>query len=195
MAIEREPWIPYSAREFLGGILAEMDSATIFEWGAGGSTLYFADKGARVLTVEDNAEWYRAVVAELSASPDAFARVNIALIEAGYGQRFGCDISDPVCYVERGVPDRNWRDYASAVDKCADESLDIVLVDGYSRPACIAHALTKLKHGGWLVLDNSDRDYYLANVGKLLQSWPMCKFCGPGPYNSYEWCCSFWRKP
>jgi len=39
----------------------------------------------------------------------------------------------------------------------ADGSLDIVVVDGIDRDECVSAALPKIRPGGWLYLDNSDR--------------------------------------
>ncbi|MHB8650746.1 MAG: class I SAM-dependent methyltransferase [Gaiellaceae bacterium] len=40
----------------------------------------------------------------------------------------------------------------------ADRSVDLVVVDGAVRSRCVAAALPKLRPGGYLLLDNSDKD-------------------------------------
>jgi hypothetical protein len=202
MGIDRVPWIPFEAKTFLDGIVGK-DKA-VFEWGCGGSTLYFADTCASVVSVEDSAEWISKVAIELGGdilATDCIVTVsNDALdatlyhVERGEGI-LGSDTSNPAHYVERNILGANFKEFARAIDGYPDEYFDIVMVDSFARPSCITHALPKLKSGGWLVLDNSDREYYLSQIGYVINSWDKRKFCGPGPYNTYEWCCSFWRKP
>ena len=51
-------------------------------------------------------------------------------------------------------------------------SLDLVLVDGRDRPACMARALRLLKgHGGILVVDNSERPAYQAALEAVPGHW------------------------
>src|SRR5215510_13313424 len=50
------PWFSYSAIDFLETFLkAEMN---VFEYGSGGSTLFFSQRAAKVYSVEDNVKWY-----------------------------------------------------------------------------------------------------------------------------------------
>jgi hypothetical protein len=37
-----------------------------------------------------------------------------------------------------------------------DGHFDLVVVDGQARKACIAHAIKKIRRGGYLLLDNSN---------------------------------------
>ena len=39
-----------------------------------------------------------------------------------------------------------------------DQSLDFALVDGTDREGCVKSVVPKLKPGGWLYLDNTDKD-------------------------------------
>jgi hypothetical protein len=188
--LEAMPWIPFAARAFLDGLLRPTDR--VWEWGAGGSSLYFAERAAAVVSVEEDANWRDFIADELAAR--SLGNVDLRLIPPVEGVP-GEDVSDPACYCEPHREGLSYRDYVVAIDGEAGESLDLVFVDGAARPSCIAHALPKLRPGGWLVLDNSDRDYYLTQVGALLAGWARRAFHGPGPYNSYEWSCAFWRKP
>jgi predicted O-methyltransferase YrrM len=46
--------------------------------------------------------------------------------------------------------------YVAVAHGFADESLDLVLVDGHYRQACVAAALPKIRGSGLLVIDNSN---------------------------------------
>src|SRR6185295_5406354 len=52
---DKQPWLPYNATRFLSETLH--DGARVFEYGAGGSSLFFASRGAARVTVEHDREW------------------------------------------------------------------------------------------------------------------------------------------
>ena len=68
------------------------------------------------------------------------------------------------------------------IDQYPDEYFHIVVVDGRARPSCISHALKKVKKGGYLIVDNSERDYYLVPFMFKKPYWRVWKFYGPVPY-------------
>ena len=48
-------------------------------------------------------------------------------------------------------------EYAEVADAFADDAFTVVVVDNLRRADCVAHALPKLRAGGWLVIDNVNR--------------------------------------
>ena len=60
------PWFTYSAIEFLEERLPR--DATVFEFGAGSSTLWFAQRCARVVSVDPNREWAERIAAAAPAN-------------------------------------------------------------------------------------------------------------------------------
>lgn len=50
------PWFTYPAIEFLQQL--ELSDARVLEWGAGGSTLFWGSRCARVCTIERSREWF-----------------------------------------------------------------------------------------------------------------------------------------
>jgi len=71
------PWLTYSFLDFLEGRLHK--GLTLYEYGAGNSTLFFAKQVASVRSIEHNEEWYRIIQNNL---PD---NVNIHYIPLGDG--------------------------------------------------------------------------------------------------------------
>lgn len=139
------------------------EGSLVFEYGGGGSTLYFLDRGAKVITVEDDAGWYELLTKKikddgLSENWVGILKVPIAPILHGKN-----DASDPDSYTSNSkkYKDYNFKDYVTAIEDYKDYSFDIVVVDGRSRPSCIKHAAHKVKVGGYLLLDNTERKYYL----------------------------------
>ena len=54
----------------------------------------------------------------------------------------------------------DYTEYVQFIDHFSDEGFDMVLVDGRARQACLIHGWPKVKIGGYLVLDNSNRKAY-----------------------------------
>ena len=50
-------------------------------------------------------------------------------------------------------------DYAGQIGDFPDEYFDFVLVDGEFREACLRAAATKVRRGGFLILDNADYEF------------------------------------
>jgi hypothetical protein len=82
--------------------------------------------------------------------------------------------------------------YVRSIDPFPDRSFDLVLVDGRSRPSCILHSLMKIREGGYLMLDNSERAGY-REVKTLLSGLERRDFYGIGPYSERLWQTSVWR--
>ena len=67
-----------------------------------------------------------------------------------------------------------FRDYIAAIDEFEDEYFDIIAIDGRERVACLVHAIPKLRPGGVLVLDDSNRPKY-GEFSRLLQEWSIVR--------------------
>jgi FkbM family methyltransferase len=76
-----------------------------------------------------------------------------------------------------------------------DEKFELIVIDGdiFRRLECAQYALSYLKDGGLLLLDNSD---WLPNTTEFIRSagFTQIDFAGPGPINSYLWCTSIFFK-
>jgi hypothetical protein len=124
------PVLPWLSYEAIGVIDKYLDdSSAVLEFGSGMSTLWYAERASTVWSVEDNEGW--------------FARVEELL--RGRGVR-------NVRY-ERRQNEDYWtfgRDYPS--------QFDLVMVDGSYRSRCIETAMAKVRPGGIIYLDNSDKD-------------------------------------
>ena len=89
----------------------------------------------------------------------------------------------------------NFREYVQAIDQYPDESLDLVMVDGRSRVACIHHSVTKVKRGGFLILDDAARDRYQEAVSLMANpGWLKREFCGPVPSDFGFGVCIIWQR-
>jgi hypothetical protein len=73
-------------------------------------------------------------------------------------------------------------------------AFDVVLIDGILREECVAPAIAHLRRGGFIILDNADRD---AETGRLLRARDFFEvdFNGFGPINDYTWTTAIFLPP
>ena len=157
---------------------------SVFEYGGGGSTLYFLDKGANVITVEHDQVWFDKLNREIDKNCLTNNWTGLMIKPTGKPTEEESDASDPDLYTSSDSEfDELWfKDYVSSIDCFSDSSFDFVIIDGRSRPSCMKHSVSKVKVGGFLVLDNTERVYYLRNTVDYLNSFVVVldKF-GPTP--------------
>ena len=179
------PWMVYEAIDWLESFLsAEMQ---VFEWGSGGSTIFFSKRVQSVVTIEHDTKWYSAVNRQLRLSNTRNVRLVLCNPEESK-TREGAYASTDEAY--KGL---SFRRYVEAIEIYPDGFFDLVVVDGRARASCLSHAWVKIRPGGYLLLDNSDRSEY-QRAKEPLSDWEEQKFYGPGPYNYYSWQTTVWEK-
>lgn len=144
---EGVPWLRPDATQYIHDHLHY--GARAFEWGMGGSTVWMARRGYKVISMELDHAWFEKV--------DAFLALNY-LTE---------DVS-VYCHATQ-------KTYADYILNYPDMMFDFVLIDGRNRCRCLGNALSKVKIGGMLCLDNSERQEYAKAVA-LMDTW-----------DGYEW--------
>jgi predicted O-methyltransferase YrrM len=142
------PWISRTMAEILEGWLKPGDRG--IEWGSGRSTVWFAERVGYLVSVEHNPVWYRRVRAELE-------RKRLQNVEYH------------LCEDERA--------YCMLADQFPQESFDFCLVDGLARDCCALAAISLIKPGGILVLDNSN--WYIPTSSHT----PLSRKPEQGPYS------------
>ncbi|HEY3329753.1 MAG TPA: hypothetical protein VGK19_07025 [Capsulimonadaceae bacterium] len=189
---EEVPWFTYSAIDFLQRTL--MPGMMVFEYGSGGSTMFWAKAGASVVSIEHDEEWSKAVVA--AAATRGFDKVDLKLIlPVDVGASPG-DPADPARYSSSRDEYKtfSFEAYAKAIDAYPDNSFDIVLVDGRARPSCFVHAQSKVKPGGWLILDDAQRESYQRVQREIDSTWARKAFPGLAPSKDQWGTTAMWQK-
>ena len=177
---DRIPWMTFSVIDFLKKI--SHSEMKVFEYGSGGSTLFWSSRVKDLISVEHDRSWFEKIKAEL-------ARQNITNVKYILSESHGIpdfekrqiQIATDYISSDPGYSGKSFEDYAKTIDNFPDEDFDIVVIDGRARPSCILHSLKKVKRGGYLVVDNSERKYYLS--GFDFTKWKSCNFFGPVPYS------------
>jgi len=136
------PFFSYAAIDYLRSVLTT--DMTVVEYGGGGSTLFFARRVRRVITIEHDDNW----VADISRRLESAQLRNVELIHAT------ADFSSPTAFGTSA--------FALAVP--SDTQADVVAVDSYDyfqghpfRPILFERAKSIVKPGGFVILDDSHR--------------------------------------
>lgn len=133
------PWLVPECVEWLAGVARP--GMRVLEFGSGGSTIWFAERGCEVVSIEHDADWWGAVAARVQ------------------GREVTCALAK--------------RPYASvALELLGPCSVDLVLIDGRDRVACAAVVPRVLRPGGWLLLDNAERERYQPIFDRFCE-WPL----------------------
>jgi len=183
------PWIVFAAKDYLDKIIKKND--VVYEYGSGASSLYFSRRVAEIYSVENDPSWYH----HLSLIINDLKITNICcrLVDADVAGS-----TDKDKYISRFpfTKGKYFESYAKSIDNHPDGFFDIVLIDGRARAACVSHAASKVKQGGYLILDNSERTYYFNNNDFILndKEWKATHFTGPTPYSFQFSRTSFFQK-
>jgi predicted O-methyltransferase YrrM len=146
------PWIVPAA---VGWLRRRIRSDwAVLEFGSGRSTVWFARRAGSVLSFEDNEYWYPRTQERLAEA--GLTNVDLRLREV------------------EGFP--------KEVAELPDASFDLVLVDFLEAPAvtridALKPAMKKVRPGGYLLLDDSDRPGY-REAYELLDGWRERRFIG-----------------
>jgi hypothetical protein len=128
-----EPWIAQTAVQFCQERLTK--DQTGLEWGSGRSTAWFATRLGRLLSIEFDKTWHEKVVRNLAQSNCSNAECRYIPLDHPLNE------PTPPHYDELPA-------YVAVSNEFEDNSLDIVIVDGHYRQACVLAAIPKIKRGG-----------------------------------------------
>lgn len=170
------PWMPYSAIFELNSIIKP--NFNILETGCGGSTIFFLKNSQSVISIEHDEKW----IQKLRKHPQ------IAKQNAEWQL-----ICTPISDLSENKLRTNYLD-SLRIQK--DNSFDLICIDGRLRSKSLILASQKLRDGGFLILDNADRDDYKEGIEFInrlgWQSKEMGGICYGYNWDSYA---TIWQKP
>lgn len=171
----RRPWWPYDMVDFVAEILPA--NARVFEYGGGGSSIWLSDRGARLTVVEHDMDWSRRLRYVLPSEVELLEAPPTASGTITSSRRTGF-----------------FDDYVKAIDGYPDGSFDLVIVDGRARVDCVVRAKSKVRDGGYLLLDDSDRRHY-GSAHAEMSSWKEKSISGLKVGSGIPSTTTIWRKP
>jgi hypothetical protein len=175
------PWITDAATDYIDTVIglkrAASEAVLAIECGSGSSTVYLAQRVARLVSFDHDVSWQNAI--------------------RGATIAIGCHNVEWRC---------EERPYANHFVDYADQTFDLALIDGRDRTFCVDRVRRVLKAGAVLVVDNTERisgtdgrgPYY--EILQYLEGWHAVHFEQPwtdraGWTPPHRWITSVWRKP
>jgi precorrin-6B methylase 2 len=144
------PWVTYSFIDFIADRIKK--EHTVFEFGSGNSTFYYAKRAMKVVSVEHDQAWFN----KISASKPSNSEMIFCELETG-------------------------GDY-SKMPASMDLKFDIIIVDGRDRVNCCLQSLEALSDTGVVVLDDSERENYADAIRFFLkEGFKELSFSGISP--------------
>lgn len=177
------PWMNFLAIDFLEKIAHK--KMKVFEYGSGGSTLFWARRVQEVYSVEHDPTWVKDVAEQLKRKKIQNVQLmQVAPQKENYFQ--SKIISNPYDYIsdDYSFHGYHFEEYVKTIDQYPDNYFDVVVVDGRARPSCLLNARRKVKSNGYLLIDNTERTYYFEKTlpTLLAEKWEQQDFYGPVPY-------------
>ena len=187
---DKVEWITFKAKAWMESYLKP--DMSVFEYGSGGSTIFLSSRVNTLISIEHDRSWYRKVSGALSKEEISNCEYILCEPEKKIsGTMFSCNCKNHASALRR-YAGMSFEKYVKSIEKYPNGSFDLVIVDGRARSSCIFHALSKIRSGGYLMLDNSERERYSEAIS-VLADYKRTDFFGIGPYNIYLWRTSVWE--
>jgi len=163
------PWLsPAAVLFFEKWLTKEMIGA---EYGSGISTLFFAKRTKKMVSIEHYEPWFKKV-------SNLFAKKKITNVDYKFipVDNLAKPNHKHWLYEMSGLTPKDfsirweYNKYFGALNAFEESFFDFILVDGRARPECVFAAVPKLKKKGLLVLDNSERKRYKL-IFDFLKDW------------------------
>jgi len=129
---------------------------TLFEWGTGDSTFWYAERVRKLYSVTDSvatASWVR---------DEIFVREfqNTEIILANK------DAEDQEGYIVE--PGKSMKRYCHSIERFPTRSFDCIIIDGYKREKCLPLAMQSIKHAGVIIMTETNIPEHLDSMNQML---------------------------
>jgi hypothetical protein len=178
------PWIPFEAIDYLKQVFNS--NMTVFEFGSGASTFFWSSRVKQVITVEHDEKWFKVVKEEIDRKQIDNVEYKLRVPNAIDRNKLSnkSDYISNYLSFDETYFDFEFSSYVKEIDKYPDSFFDIIVIDGRARSSCIKHSLNKVNRNGYLIIDNSDREYYMKPFKFDNRQWEKLVFSGPVPYSA-----------
>ncbi len=181
------PWFSFPSIDYIEKLTSS--DMHVLEFGCGYSTIWWAQRVCRVTSIERSSHW----ITEVNQALSMHAMVNVDLIPfLGFSGtteediKAGCDSVQLEPTIQRYV----------LAGQVKSVQYDVIVVDDVFRNEAAAAAISQLKPGGMLVLDDSERERYRPTFDLLKRiGWSFASCHGATPYHFHEKQTTIWHKP
>ena len=164
------PFLTMDAIKFMDTLIRP--GVRVLEIGGGNSSLWFLERGVNLTTYEHDADWGQMIMNEVKSHKEFY-----------HAERFNMQIM-------------KGQEVLTSLKALKDQHFDIVLIDSMNeftrRTECLDVAKSKVKTGGWMVLDNSDNPANWA-ADEMMKGKEMCRFTGYAPMSLFVCQTTFWK--
>ncbi len=144
------PWWTYRSVDVVDAwLVGRRESARVFEYGSGASTMWLADRAEEVVSVEHHAGFGRVMAPILKERPN----VKFLVVEPTVSSVPAVGSRKP------GHVGLDFTDYVETIER-EGGLFDLIVIDGRAREACLTRAVSRLAPDGLIVFDNSHRKRY-----------------------------------
>ncbi len=150
----------------------------ILEFGSGNSTVYFSKLTDNLYSVEHNIRWYNEIKPQLNN------KVKYILSKVDYVPQ---PSKDEIFYNCKTIEEL----FTAPIP---DEYFDIIIIDGIHRVNCAYASLNKLKKGGILILDDSNRIEHPDGDGSYMPIKKLMDGCEEYKFRSSNRNTDYWIK-
>ncbi|MEP6794295.1 MAG: hypothetical protein ABJB16_08220 [Saprospiraceae bacterium] len=123
------PWYTYPMIDFLRTRL--FVDKTILEFGGGQSTLWWATQAKRIISFEDDKDWFEILTKKIPTNVELF-------------------------YITKDSREKSLKEVSAILDQLAIPAFDIVIIDGLSREDMINVACSVVSPNGAILCDNAE---------------------------------------
>ena len=181
------PWITFEAKKWLEKYLKP--DMIVFEYGSGGSTLFFQKHVKKIISIEHNRIWYQKMLKVLRKK-DIFFN-SYFLIEPEKLIKRNQKKKDNYQSTLKAYSNMIFKKYVNSIDKYPQKYFDVIFIDGRARNSCVKKSMTKIRQDGIIILDDSERERYQESLSLLIK-YKRIDFYGLGPYSLSPWKTSVW---
>lgn len=169
---EEIPWLTFGAIKYLSRKLNK--NMVVFEYGSGGSTLFFSKKVKKVISVEHDKNWYYYLKDKIIS----IENIELNLMESS--------ITGELLNKRNETQNQYFDEYVNQIDRYNND-FDVILIDGRQRNECFRKAIKKIKENGIIVFDNFDREYYKKSLNMIDNNeFQVKKFRGFVPFSKMQ---------
>ena len=172
------PWLTYPLISFIEPRLNK--NMSMFEYGCGNSTIWFAERVGEIHSIEHNKEWYNEICQNLPLN------AKITLSEINSDQSYSA-ITFMNCSDETS--------YSSEIIRTG-QLYDVILVDGVYRSNSVLHSIHSIKNDGIIIVDNVDYVESKQATNQLKKSgFKQLDFWGMCPIAHHDSCTAIFYRP
>jgi len=157
------PWFTYSAIDFLKSRLN--DQLKVLELGSGNSTLFFAGRVGKVISIEHNEDWFKKILKEVPGNTE-------------------------LIYTDS----KNVDEYLKPLS-AKEEIFDVIIIDAIFRNESLKSCMKYTNEKSVIIFDDTDRKEYNEGIAYAINNgFKQLEFSGIAPGVSFRKCTSVFYK-